>query len=91
MFPNSYSFNPGMVLDPITMAPMITNGGSITVNPLGVPCNFKLLKTHKYLYHFNKDIFMRKTIFYISFMFSSSITKNMAKNVHSRYTLGMPK
>jgi hypothetical protein len=43
MFPNSYSFNPGVgmhyrnsVLDPITMTPMI-GGGSFTVNPLGVP------------------------------------------------------
>jgi len=45
MFPNSYSFNPGvgnlpnnLVLDPITMTPMI-GGGSFTVNPLGVPGN----------------------------------------------------
>lgn len=45
MFPNSYSFNPGVgnsniniVLDPITMTPMIS-GSSFTVNPLGVPCN----------------------------------------------------
>lgn len=45
MFPNSYSFNPGVgkhilnsVLDPITMTPMI-GGGSFTVNPLGVPGN----------------------------------------------------
>ena len=44
MFPNSYSFNPGVgksinnvVLDPITMTPMIS-GSSFTVNPLGVPC-----------------------------------------------------
>lgn len=42
MFPNSYTFNPGVgktysivVLDPITMTPMI-GGGSFTVNPLGV-------------------------------------------------------
>lgn len=42
MFPNSYSFNPGVgnfpltpVLDPITMTPMI-GGSSFTVNPLGV-------------------------------------------------------
>jgi hypothetical protein len=46
MFPNSYSFNPGMgkmiinsVLDPVTMTPMLTGGGNITVNPLGVPSN----------------------------------------------------
>jgi len=37
MFPNSYSFNPGMVLDPVTMTPMLTGSGNITVNPLGVP------------------------------------------------------
>lgn len=44
MFPNSYTFNPGVgksfinaVLDPLTMTPMITNSGNITVNPLGVP------------------------------------------------------
>jgi hypothetical protein len=44
MYPhNNYGFNPAMsilcfyqVLDPITMSPMI-RGGSITVNPLGVP------------------------------------------------------
>jgi hypothetical protein len=42
MFPGSYSFNPGVgksifnvVLDPITMTPMIS-GSSFTVNPLGV-------------------------------------------------------
>lgn len=47
MFPSSYSFNPGMgkkfinaVLDPVTMTPMLTGGGNITVNPLGVPGNF---------------------------------------------------
>jgi len=28
-----------VVLDPITMTPMITHGGNITVNPLGVPSN----------------------------------------------------
>ena len=38
MFPNNYSFNPGMVLDPVTMTHMISNGGAITVNPLGIPC-----------------------------------------------------
>ena len=43
MFPNNYSFNPGVVLDPVTMTPMISNGGgSITVNPLGVPGNLFL-------------------------------------------------
>jgi hypothetical protein len=49
MFPNSYSFNPGMgnlftklVLDPVTMTPMLTGGGNITVNPLGVPGNLLL-------------------------------------------------
>ena len=51
MFPNSYSFNPGMgktsanvVLDPITMTPMLSGSGNITVNPLGVPSklSFKL-------------------------------------------------
>lgn len=43
MFPNTYSFNPGvgksslmLVLNPITMTPMI-GGSSFTVNPLGVP------------------------------------------------------
>ena len=43
MFPNSYSFNPGVgkawdyiVLDPVTMTPMI-GGSSFTVNPFGVP------------------------------------------------------
>jgi len=36
MFPNSYSFNPGVVLDPVTMTPMI-GGNSFTVNPFGVP------------------------------------------------------
>ena len=36
MFPNNYSFNPGMVLDPNTMTPMIS-GNSFTVNPFGVP------------------------------------------------------
>lgn len=43
MFPNSYSFNPGvgkqrnyLVLDPVTMTPMI-GGSSFTVNPFGVP------------------------------------------------------
>ena len=43
MFPNSYSFNPGvgkvsnyLVLDPVTMTPMI-GGNSFTVNPFGVP------------------------------------------------------
>lgn len=42
MFPGSYSYNPGVgkalinvVLDPITMTPMIS-GSSFTVNPLGV-------------------------------------------------------
>jgi hypothetical protein len=51
MFPNSYSFNPGMgkkfnnlVLDPVTMTPMLTGGGNITVNPLGVPSNFFAIK-----------------------------------------------
>ncbi len=46
MFPNSYSFNPGvgkssliLVLDPITMTPMI-GGSSFTVNPLGVAGNY---------------------------------------------------
>jgi hypothetical protein len=47
MFPNNYTFNPGMgiflfyslVLDPVTMTPMLSNGGNITVNPLGVPSN----------------------------------------------------
>lgn len=54
MFPNSYSFTPGMgnninlynvVLDPITMTPMI-GGSSFTVNPFGVPCTycFKIAK-----------------------------------------------
>ena len=45
MFPNSYSFNPGvgkpcdyLVLDPVTMTPMI-GGTSFTVNPFGVPGN----------------------------------------------------
>ena len=45
MFPNSYSFNPGvgkyspyLVLDPVTMTPMI-GGSSFTVNPFGVPGN----------------------------------------------------
>lgn len=44
MFPINYTYNPGVgrfvlivVLDPVTMAPMITHGGNITVNPLGVP------------------------------------------------------
>lgn len=48
MFPNSYSFNPGVgnnlpnpVLDPITMTPMI-GGSSFTVNPFGVPGTFYL-------------------------------------------------
>jgi hypothetical protein len=27
------------VLDPVTMTPMLTGGGNITVNPLGVPSN----------------------------------------------------
>ena len=43
MFPNNYSFNPGVgknnhnsVLDPITMTPMI-GGNSFTVNPFGMP------------------------------------------------------
>lgn len=43
MFPNSYTFNPGVgtypsnvVLDPVTMTPMI-GGSSFTVNPFGVP------------------------------------------------------
>lgn len=43
MFPNSYTFNPGvgtlinyLVLDPVTMTPMI-GGSSIKVNPFGVP------------------------------------------------------
>lgn len=36
MFPNNYSFNPGMVLDPNTMTPMIS-ATSFTVNPFGVP------------------------------------------------------
>lgn len=47
MFPNNYTFNPGMgnassyvVLDPVTMTPMLSNGGNITVNPLGVPSIF---------------------------------------------------
>lgn len=53
MFPSSYSFNPGMgkkfikvVLDPVTMTPMLTGGGNITVNPLGVPGNssFKVVR-----------------------------------------------
>jgi hypothetical protein len=50
MFPNSYSFNPGMgksfnylVLDPVTMTPMLTGGGNITVNPLGVPSNISFI------------------------------------------------
>ena len=45
MFPGSYSYNPGVgkskfniVLDPITMTPMIS-GSSFTVNPLGVAGN----------------------------------------------------
>ncbi len=49
MFPSSYSFNPGMgnlssylVLDPLTMTPMLTGGGNITVNPLGVPSKYIL-------------------------------------------------
>lgn len=43
MFPNNYTFNPGVgtiayysVLDPITMTPMI-GGNSFTVNPFGIP------------------------------------------------------
>ena len=45
MFPNNYSFNPGVgtfhnyiVLDPVTMTPMI-GGSSFTVNPFGVQGN----------------------------------------------------
>jgi hypothetical protein len=43
MFPNNYSFNPGVVLDPVTMTPMISNGGAITVNPIGVPSKKKYM------------------------------------------------
>ena len=47
MFPHSYTFNPGMgnlfylylVLDPVTMTPMLSGSGNFTVNPLGVPSN----------------------------------------------------
>lgn len=32
-----------LVLDPITMTPMLSGSGNITVNPLGVPSNFMIL------------------------------------------------
>lgn len=49
MQPNNLGFNPAMstcsaslVIDPITMSPMM-RGGSISVNPLGMPgTNFKV-------------------------------------------------
>ena len=53
MFPNNYSFNPGvgklvvyLVLDPITMTPMI-GGNSFTVNPFGMPGTYMIIQRNQ--------------------------------------------